>query len=274
MTDFPFFVTQSRAVSSPSGIPVICGGAYPDTKLCYMLTQYGWELHSVLNVKRSQFGFAYNSFSPDPVFVALGGSVTGADQIEFYHHQYGWKLSDLRLPSYICYSCARFINASTVINSGGSKDCVVPQVDNNSYFITPTSLVRGPSMKVKRADHGCALIKRNSTSSDNVYIIAGGYESSLNQLLSSVEIYDPVSNQWSDGVPLPYPMRSFGMTEDRFGGVLIVGGYTISNPDGVTTIWYLPHGGLDASWILLPQKLSYSHNANTASIVPRALGIF
>jgi len=269
----PLQVTQSRAASSLNGIPVVCGGAYPFTKSCYMLTQNGWELHSSMNVERNQFGFAFNSFSSDPVFVALGGNIAGADQIEFYHQQRGWELSNIKLPDFLCCTCARFLNASTVFYSGGYTDCLLSQIQNTSYFVTRTGLVQGPSMKVARADHGSAMIKRNSTSSDHVYIIVGGHESSIIQLLSSVEIYDPVKNLWSDGVPLPFPMRSFGMTEDSFGGILIAGGW-IAQASGATTIWYLPHGGLDASWILLPQRLSQPYFANAAVIVPKHFGIF
>jgi N-acetylneuraminic acid mutarotase len=95
-------------------------------------------------------------------------------------------------------------------------------------------------------------------------IVAGGYDDSY---LSSVEILDEGSNEWQTGPVLPFGIAESQMVEDQNGGVVLIGGY--SSPGGnLDTLYQLPHGGQDAVWTKMEQKMKTARNDHTAFMVP------
>lgn len=222
---------------------------------------------------RGGFGFAYNGFNLDPAYAVIGHDISNSGKMEFYSQQKGWEIANVTYPVDICYNCIAYLNSSTVISTGGGESCHIQNATAMSYLATFTSLNQGPSMKLARMGHGCTRIKRNANASDYVHIVAGGVNPG-NVALSSVEIFDPLTNNWSDGVSLPFGISSFAMTEDLLGGVLVVGGKNSSFPNGFKSILHLPHAGLDASWTVLQQTLSIPQLGNAAIVVPGSLGIF
>jgi hypothetical protein len=267
--NYPIQVSLSGISSSPSGLPLVCGG-YPATSACYGLSSTGWSPRSSMSIPRNMYGFAFNRFSKEILFVALGSNNDYGYSIEFYHASYGgWLIADVQFPIVIRGNCAVFINESTVLNIGGVNWKKMTPI-NYTFFVTLTTIVRGPSLKISRERHGCARIFRNSTSSDYVYIVAGGLID-LTQPTDSVEIFDPQTNEWSDGVPLPFPIDASSMTEDTLGGVLIAGGQTSESQLGSSYILHLPHAGLDASWMVLSQTLTGLALRNNAIVLPSSL---
>jgi hypothetical protein len=57
------------------------------------------------------------------------------------------------------------------------------------------------------------------------------------------------------------------MVEDPTGGVILIGGYT-DVYDHTDTLFQLPHGGQDAVWTELKQKLKIRRWWHTAFLVP------
>jgi hypothetical protein len=85
--------------------------------------------------------------------------------------------------------------------------------------------------------------------------------------LSSVEILDEGSNEWQTGPELPFGIRSAQMVEDQNGGVVLIGGYSPS-VDNLDTLYHLPHGGQDAVWTKMEQKMNTGRRQHTAFLVP------
>jgi hypothetical protein len=95
-------------------------------------------------------------------------------------------------------------------------------------------------------------------------IVAGGYYSSY---LSSVEILDEGSNEWQTGPELPFGIYSSQIVEDQNGGVVLIGGES-SSISKLDTLYQLPHGGQDAVWTKMEQKMKTGRNEHTAFLVP------
>ena len=95
-------------------------------------------------------------------------------------------------------------------------------------------------------------------------IVAGGFNGS--SYLSSVEILDEGSNEWKTDPELPVGLRSSQMIEDQNGGVVLIGGVSMS--DTLDTLYQLPHGGKDAVWTKMEQKLKTKRERHTAFLVP------
>jgi hypothetical protein len=85
--------------------------------------------------------------------------------------------------------------------------------------------------------------------------------------LSSVEILDEGSNQWKTGPELPFGIFVSQMIEDQNGGVALIGGES-SSGDNLGTLYKLPHGGQDAVWTRMKQKLKDGRRYHTAFLVP------
>jgi hypothetical protein len=96
-------------------------------------------------------------------------------------------------------------------------------------------------------------------------IVAGGWDGS--SYLSSVEILDEGSNEWQTGPELPFGIGLSQMVEDQNGGVVLIGGYS-SAVVNLDTLYQLPHGGQDAVWTKMEQKLKTGRREHTAILVP------
>ena len=91
-------------------------------------------------------------------------------------------------------------------------------------------------------------------------IVAGGWGGSY---LSSVEILDEGSSKWQTGSELPIGIMWSQMVEHQNGGVVLIGG--LGNLD---SLYQLPHGGQDAVWTKMEQKMNTGRNSHTAFMVP------
>jgi hypothetical protein len=95
-------------------------------------------------------------------------------------------------------------------------------------------------------------------------IVAGGFRGNL---LSSVEILDEGSNVWQTGPELPFRIWHSNMVEVQNGGVVLIGGSS-SSVGNLDTLYQLPHGGQDAVWTKMEQKLKRGRHKHTALLVP------
>jgi N-acetylneuraminic acid mutarotase len=136
-----------------------------------------------------------------------------------------------------------------------------------TFFFTfgEESWTEGPKLKNKRRYHSCGKTRRNKESQEMSIIVAGGLDGS--STFSSVEILDEGSNEWQTGPELPFGISSSKMVEDQNGGVVLIGGY--SSPGGnLDTPYQLPHGGEDAVWTKMEQKMNTGRRQHTAFLVP------
>ena len=96
-------------------------------------------------------------------------------------------------------------------------------------------------------------------------IVAGGYAGSK---FSSVEILDEGFNEWQTGPELPFGVVDSPMVEDQNGGVVLIGGQISSSAGNLDTLYQLPHGGQDAVWTKMEQKMKTGRFWHTAFMVP------
>ncbi len=129
------------------------------------------------------------------------------------------------------------------------------------YFtLEEESWTEGPELKNKRESHSCGKIRKNKDSQEMSIIVAGGWG------LSSVEILDVGSNEWQTGPELPSGIASSQMVEDQNGGVVLIGGYS-SSVGILDTLYQLPHGGRDAAWTKMEQKMKTGRYWHTAFLI-------
>ncbi len=126
-------------------------------------------------------------------------------------------------------------------------------------------MTEGPELKNKRGGHSCGKIRRNKESQEMSIVVAGGYDGS--SYFSSVEILDEDSNEWQTGPELPIEIFYSQMVEDQNGGVVLIGGYSPSLVN-LDTLYQLPHGGQDAVWTKMEQKMQTRRREHTAILVP------
>jgi hypothetical protein len=85
--------------------------------------------------------------------------------------------------------------------------------------------------------------------------------------LSSVEILHEGSNEWQTGPELPFGIEDSKMVEDQNGGVVLIGGES-SSYETLDTLYQVPHGGQDAVWTKMEQKIKTGRSRLTAFLVP------
>jgi hypothetical protein len=141
------------------------------------------------------------------------------------------------------------------------------QYSGKTFYFTfgEESWTEGPELKNKRAGHSCGKIRRNKESQDCFIIVAGGNDGF--SFLSSVEILDEGSNEWQTGTELPFGINYSQMVEDQNGGVILIGGRS-NSVDNLDTLYQFSHGGQDAVWTKMEQKMKTGRLYHTAFLVP------
>jgi hypothetical protein len=175
----------------------------------------------------------------------------------------GWESNIPSLPVTIYAHCMVTVNSTTVMAIGGQQN----GLSGKTFYFTfgEESWTEGPELKNKRRFHSCGKIRRNKESQEMSIIVAGGDDGFSR--LSSVEILDEGSNEWQTGPELPFAIGESQMVEDQNGGVVLIGGYR-SSVGILDTLYQLPHGGQDAVWTKMEQKMKIERNSHTAFLVP------
>jgi hypothetical protein len=176
----------------------------------------------------------------------------------------GWESNIPSLPVSIRSHCMVTVNSTTVMVIGGRQNG--PDYSGNTFYYTfgEESWTEGPELKNKRGYHSCGRIRRDKDSQEMSIIVAGGW---IGSYLSSVEILDEDSNEWQTGPELPFGIYGSEMVEDQNGGFVLIGGKSSSVAD-LDTLYQLPHGGQDAAWTKMEQKLNTGRRFHTAYLVP------
>jgi hypothetical protein len=227
---------------------------------CYYLENNKWVSSASMNSVRSSAAAAQLK---DGNFLVTGGYdgsyLNSAEMLT----EEGWESNIPSLPVTIHRHCMVTVNSTTVMAIGGEQN---HQYSGKSFYFTfgEERCTEGPDLKNKRDSHSCGKIRRNKESQEMSIIVAGGEYDSL---LSSVEILDEGSNDWQTGPELPFGIDLSQMVEDQNGGVVLIGGLTSSFVN-LNTLYQLPHGGQDAVWTKMEQKLKTQRREHTAFLVP------
>jgi hypothetical protein len=174
----------------------------------------------------------------------------------------GWESNKSSLSVTIYGHCMVTVNSTAVMVIGGRQNDVY---SGKTFYFTfgEESWTEGPELKNQRGYHSCGRIRRNKGSQAMSVIVAGGYDGSY---LPSVEILDEGSNEWHTGPDLPFGIYISQIVEDQNGGVVLIGGES-SSVDNLDTLYQLPHGGQDAVWTKMEQKMKVGRNRHTAFLV-------
>ena len=140
------------------------------------------------------------------------------------------------------------------------------QLSGKTFYFTfgQDIWTEGPELKIKRGYQSCGRIRREKASLEMSVIVAGGYDGSI---LSSVEILHEGSIEWQKGPELPFGIYGSQIVEDRNGGVVLTGGASASTVM-LDTLFQLTHGGSDAKWTRMEQKMQIERQYHTAFLVP------
>ncbi len=245
------------------GNPIICGG-YQNAAFsnkCYSLENNEWV--SSASMKSVRAWAAAAQLKDGKLLVTGGRDVSDLNSAEMLTEE-GWKSNIPSLPVTIYRHCMVTVNATTVMVIGGVQN---GQYSGKTFYFTfgEESWTEGPELKNKRRYHSCGRIRRNKESQEMSIIVAGGYVGSSR--LSSVEILDEGSNEWQTGPELPFGISESQMVEDQNGGVVLIGGSS-SSVGNLDTLYQLPHGGQDAVWTKMEQKMKTGRRRHTAFLVP------
>jgi hypothetical protein len=244
--------------------PIICGGVQNDvdSKKCYSLENNEWVSSASMNSERS---IAAAAQLQDGKFLVTGGddaffiTLSSAEMLT----EEGWENNIPPLPVTIHVHCMVTVNSTTVMVIGGRQN---GKSSGKTYYFTfgEENWTVGPELKNKRAYHSCGKIRGTKKSQEMNIIVAGGSDESR---LSSIEILDAGSNEWQTGPELPIGIDESQMVEDQNGGVVLIGG-TSSSGVNLNTLYQLPHGGQDAVWTKMEQKMLIGRHYHTAFLVP------
>jgi hypothetical protein len=177
----------------------------------------------------------------------------------------GWESNIPSLPVTIHCHCMVTVNSTTVMVIGGIQN---DQCSRKTFYFTfgAESWTEGPELKNKRRYHSCGKITRDKHSQEMSIIAAGGSDGFFSYL-SSVEILDEGSNEWQTGPELPFGILQPQMVEYQNGGAVLIGGWS-SSADRLDTLYQLSHGGKDAVWTKMEQKMKTGRRGHTAFMVP------
>jgi hypothetical protein len=248
------------------GNPILCGGFQNDvhSNKCYSLENNEWISSASMKSARSSAAAAQLQDGKLLVTGGFNGSAN-LNSAEMLTEE-GWESNIPSLPVIINGHCMVTVNSTTVMAIGGVQN---DQKSGKTFYYTfgEESWTEGPELKNKRRYHSCGKIRRNKESQEMSIIVAGGYGGG--SYLSSVEILDEGSNEWQTGPELPFGIAWSQMVEDQNGGVVLIGGYSSSvGRLDTLSLYQLLHGGQDAVWTKMEQKMKTGKYAHTAILVP------
>jgi hypothetical protein len=244
--------------------PIICGtvdGYLNHSKKCFSLEGNEWIYLPGMNTTRAWTADSpslYQSLSQAFFRSRSGDLNTTTEDLT----EQDWEET---MPQSIPFTfnafCSVLVNSTTALVIGS----LPMHTSSGTFYINLETEVwtEGPFLKNIRESSSCGKIRKNNSSQDLSIIVVGGWS---NWQLASVEILDQDAEEWRNGPDLPLEMYNANMVEDQNGGVFLVGGH--SNGVGpLDTLFQLPHGGEDAVWAKMEQRLKIGRYWHTAVLV-------
>jgi hypothetical protein len=244
--------------------PIICGGRQNSSisNSCYSLENSDWVSSVIMNSVRYASAAAQLGGGKLLVTGGFNGSayLNSAEMVNGKE----WESNIPSLAVTIAHHCMVTVNLTTVMVIDGYQNS---KYSGKTFFFTlgEERWTEGPELKYKRIYHRCGKIRRDKDSQEMSIIVSGGYDGS--SYLSSVEILHESSNEWQTGPELPFGIGFSQIVEDQNGGVVLIGGES-SSIGNLDTLYQLPHGGQDALWTKMEQKLKTGRRYHTAILVP------
>ena len=177
--------------------PILCGGWNPFHDSCLTLNQHHqWTQTHMMTKKRA---YAASVQLNTTTLWIIGGRQSSSgrhhDSTEFLGPDSSDGVPGPKLPYALSSSCAvkdaenqvYVIGGYTTSNSRLNKVLIFNPMNGFSY-------TEGPSLKTKRRDHACGVMYKGQQS---LIVVAGGQNG--NGYISSVEIFDPILNNWISG---------------------------------------------------------------------------
>jgi hypothetical protein len=243
--------------------PILCGGRQngASSNKCYSLENNKWVSSASMKSVRVDAAAAQLQNGKLLVTGGFDGSGYHLNSAEMLTEE-GWENNIPSFPVTIAGHCMVTVNSTTVMAIGGWHN----GYSGKTFYFTfgEESWTEGPDLKSKRGYFSCGKIRRDKESQEMNIIVAGGFDGSY---LSSVEILHEGSNEWQTGPELPFGIAWSQMVEDQNGGVILIGGYSPS-VGYLDTLYQLPHGGQDAVWTKMEQKMQTGRYSHTAILVP------
>jgi hypothetical protein len=264
--NFPAEISEAIGGLGFKGNPILCGGWQngTDSNKCYSLENNKWVSSASINSVRVRAAAAKLKDGKLLVTGGYDGSGRPVNSAEMLTEE-GWESNIPSLPVTIDVHCMVTVNSTTVMVIGGYQNGQGSSEKTFYFIFGEESWTEGPELKYKRGWHSCGKIRRNKESQEMSIIVAGGLDGS--SYLSSVEILDEGSNEWQTGPELPFGIYRSQMVEDQNGGVVLIGGQSLS-VDNLDTLYKLPHGGQDAVWTEMEQKMKTGRYRHTAFLIP------
>ncbi len=271
--NFPAKVYAAIGGLGFKGNPILCGGFQNNvhSNKCYSLENNEWVSSASMNSVRY---IAAAAQLEDGKLLVTGGYVSYGSYLNSAEMltEEGWYSNIPSLPVTIQGHCMITVNSTTVMVIGGRQN---GQISGKTFYFTSgeESWTEGPELKNNRRDHSCGKIRRNKESQEMSIIVAGGFDKDY-PYLSSVEILDEGSNEWQTGPELPFGIDESQMVEYQNGGVVLIGGRSLplrgwlTSAGTLDTLYQLPHGGQDAVWLNMEQKMKTGRNKHTAFLIP------
>ncbi len=240
--------------------PIICGGVQnrSTANSCYSLENGAWVSSNSMNSARAE---AAAVLMEDGQLLVTGGvyipgsAVNSSEMLT----DKGCKNEMPSLPVKINYHCMVQVNSTTVMAVGGSQNYY--SSGNTFYYNAKTqSWTEGPALKMPRTNHRCGRIRKSQNSAEMSIIVVGGSN------FESVEILDEGSNEWRAGPAIPFGTYNPEMVNYPKGGVVMIGGE--AEKIDSTKLYQLSHGGNDAVWTEMKQKLTVGRSRHTAFLIP------
>jgi hypothetical protein len=265
-TNFPATVYGAIGGLGFKGNLILCGGFQNDARSnkCYSLENKKWVSSASMNSERSSAATA--QLKDGKLLVTGGYDASGShlNSAEILTEE-GWESNLPSLPAPIANHCMVTVNLTTVLAIGGVQNGLSNSGKTFYFTFGEESWTEGPELKNKRSSLSCGKIRRNKESQEMSIIVAGGFDSG-SSTLSSVEILDEGSNEWQTGPELPFGIWKSQMVEDQNGGVVLIGGKS-SSVNNLDTLYQLPHGGQDAVWTKMEQKMKTGRSTLSAFLV-------
>jgi N-acetylneuraminic acid mutarotase len=271
--NFPAKIYQAIGGLGFKGNPILCGGLQNDVRSnkCYSLENNKWVSSASMNSVRVYAAAA--QLQNGKLLVTGGFDASGSylnsesdslNSAEMLTEE-GWESNIPSLLVTINYHCMVTVNLTTVMVIGGEQNGKGYSGKTFYFTLGEESWTEGPELKNRRWYHSCGRIRRNKDSQEMSIIVAGGYDGSSK--LPSVEILEEGSNEWQTGPELTFGISYYQMVEDQNGGVVLIGGRSYSGYN-LNTLYQLPHGGQDAIWTKMEQKMKTGRSEHTAFLVP------
>jgi len=173
-----------------------------------------------------------------------------------------WTLAPVTTPEGVMYAPTCTING--IIYLAGASDFQGGTVvdTTNSFSFNPATNTIGSIAPIPRATGET----RGLNFCNKMYVMGGGRVAPNPS--NEVDIYDPVSNTWSTGLPFVNPRRNFPTDTDGTNNIWLAGGYEPATPAGDMEIFHCSLSPCGAS--PTPTPTATATATPTATAAPRS----